>query len=70
MPLLLAAAAFEKVWKLADKLTDSALTMLIDSAITILKISLKICIIYGVVYFSADSMFPGPVDGFTTILPP
>lgn len=70
MPLLLAAAAFEKVWKLADKLTDSALTMLIDSAIAILKISLKICIIYGVVYFSADSMFPGPVDGFTTILPP
>ena len=44
--------------------------MLINSAIDILKISLKIVIIYAVVYFAADKYYPGPEDGFTTILPP
>ena len=70
MPLLIAAAAFEQVWGLAKGLLNSGLKMLIDSAISILKISLKIVIIYAVVYFAADKFYPGPEDGFTTILPP
>lgn len=70
MPLLIAAAAFEQVWGLAKGLLNSGIQMLINSAIDILKISLKIVIIYAVVYFAADKYYPGPEDGFTTILPP
>ena len=70
MPLLLAAVGFEQVWGLAKGLMNSAINMLVNSAVSILKISLKICIIYAIVFFSADSFYPGPQDGFTTILPP
>ena len=70
MPLLLAAVAFEQVWSLAKGIMNSGITMLINSAISILKISLKITIIYAVVYFAADTYFPNPNDGFTSILPP
>ena len=70
MPLLIAAAAFEQVWGLAKGLLNAGIQQLIDSAISILKISLKIVIIYAVVYFAADKFYPGPEDGFTTILPP
>ena len=64
MPVLLAAVAFEQVWALAKGLMNSAISMLVNSAVAILKISLKICIVYAVVYFSATQY------GFTTILPP
>ena len=70
MPLLIAAAAFEQIWSLAKNLLNSAITMLVNSAISILKISLKITIIYAIVYFSADKYYPGPEDNFTSILPP
>ena len=70
MPLLIAATAFEQVWGLAKGLLNSGIKMLIDSAISILKISLKIIIIYAVVYLAADEFYPGPEDGFTSILPP
>ena len=70
MPLLIAAAAFEPIWGLAKNLLNSAIKMLIDSTVSILKISLKIVIIYAIVYFSADRYYPGPEDNFTSILPP
>lgn len=70
MPLFVAAAAFEQVWSMAKKAVNAAITMLINSAISILKICLKISIIFAVVYFSADSFYPGPADGFTSIMPP
>ena len=70
MPLMIAAAAFEQVWSLAKNIMNSAIGILINSAITILKISLKITIIYAVVFFAADKYYPSPEDGFTTILPP
>ena len=72
MPVLIAAAAFEQVWKLAKdaNVMNNAITILINAAVSILKISLKITIIYAVVYFSADNYYPGPEDGFTTIMPP
>lgn len=69
-PLLLASVAFEQVWGLAKGLMNASIKMLIDSAVSILKISLKICIIYAIVFFSADAFYPRPSDGFTTILPP
>ena len=64
MPLLLGALAFEQVWSLAKSVFNTSVNMLINSAVSILKISLKICIVYAVVYFSASQY------GFTTILPP
>lgn len=70
MPLIIAATAFEQVWALAKGVMNSAIKMLIESAVSILKISLKITIIYAVVYFAADTFYPKPADGFTTILPP
>ena len=70
MPILIAAAAFEKVWKIANGLLNKSIDMLVDSAVAIIKISLKIIIIYAIVYFAADEFYPGPEDGFTSILPP
>ena len=70
MPLLLAASAFQEVWKLAKDVMNNAINKLVQSAVSIIKISLKISIIYAVVYFSADSFYPGPTDGFTSIMPP
>ena len=70
MPLLIAAAAFEKVWGLAKGLFDASVGILITSSIKILKISLKITIIYAVVFFAADAYYPSPEDSFTTIMPP
>lgn len=70
MPFMIAATAFEQVWALAKTVMSDAITMLINSAVSILKISLKIIIIYAVVFFAADRFYPGPEDGFTSILPP
>ena len=70
MPLLLAATAFEQVWSLAKTTMNSAIDILINSAVSIIKISLKITIIYAIVYLSADSFYPPRQDGFTSILPP
>ena len=70
MPLLIGAAAFEEVWALAKGLFNTSVDILITSAIAILKISIKISIIFAIVYFSADNYYPSPEDGFTTILPP
>ena len=70
MPFMIAATAFEQVWSLAKNVMNNAITMLINSAVSILKISLKVVIIYAVVFFAADKFYPGPEDGFTSILPP
>lgn len=70
MPLMIAATAFEQVWSLAKNIMNRAIDMLINSAISILKISLKITIIYAIVFFATDNFYPKPADGFTSILPP
>ena len=70
LPIFIAAYAFEPVWKLASGLTTKALNMLVSSAVKIVAISLKIVILYATVSYAADAFFPGPVDGFSTILPP
>ncbi|MBR2286179.1 MAG: hypothetical protein IJ866_01850 [Alphaproteobacteria bacterium] len=70
MPLFIAAYAFEPVWKAASGLVTRAIEMLVSSAVKIVAISLKIVIIYATVSYAADAFFPGPVDGFSTILPP
>lgn len=70
LPLFLAAAAFEPVWKAASGLVDKAIKMLVVSAVTVVAITLKILIIYAVVAFAADEFFPGPSDGYSSIMPP
>ena len=70
MPLFIAAYAFEGVWEIAKNAAGTAIKILLDSVVSIIKISLKTCLVYAVVYFSADSFYPGPMDGFTTIMPP
>lgn len=70
MPLFIAAAAFEPVWKMASNLFTKAIGMLATAAVSIISISLKIIVIYATVSFAADAHFPGPVDGFSTVMPP
>lgn len=70
LPLLLAAAAFEQTWSLASGVVKNAINMLVNSAIKIVGITLKVIIIYAIVAYSADSYFPGPRDGYSAILPP
>ena len=70
MPILIAAAAFDPVWKVASNLFNKSIGMLVTAALSIISISLKIIIIYATVSFAADAHFPGPVDGFSTVMPP
>ncbi len=70
MPLILAAAAFEKTWKLADGVVKNSINMLVKSAVQIVAITLKVIVIYATVSYCADQYFPGPNDGYSAILPP
>ena len=70
MPIFIAAAAFEPVWKVASGLLTKSIGMLASAAVNIVSISLKIIVIYATVSFAADAHFPGPVDGFSTVMPP
>ena len=70
LPLILAAAAFEQTWALAGGVVKNAINMLVKSAVQIVGISLTVIITYAIVSYSADSFFPGPVDGYSAVLPP
>ncbi|MBR1380334.1 MAG: hypothetical protein IJ560_01980 [Alphaproteobacteria bacterium] len=70
LPFLIAAAAFEPVWKMASGLLPQAFDMVVKSAVQIVGITLKTVIIFAAVSFAADEYFPGPRDGFSAILPP
>lgn len=70
LPLLLAAAAFEGVWSKVNSLVNNGISMLVSSAVNIIAITLKVVILYATISFAADTYFPGPMDGYSTILPP
>ena len=71
LPLLIAAAAYEQVWKIASGLFRKALGIVVSAAVSIVSISLKIVLLFAIVYYAADSLFPGPAgDNYTSILPP
>ncbi len=70
MPLIVAAYAFEGTWKIADGVVKGAIDMIIKSAIKIVIITLKVLITYAIIAYAADAYMPGPVDGYTAILPP
>ena len=70
LPLFVAAWAFEKTWKMASGIIGNGIKMLVESAIKVISITLKVVIIYAVTYFATDQFFPGPVDKFSVIMPP
>ena len=69
LPLLLAATAFEGVWAKANNLMTNAVGMLVSAAVKIVAITLKVLVIYATVSYTADMYFPGPVDGYSAMLP-
>lgn len=70
LPLLLAATAFENIWSKASGLMSKAIGMLVSSAVRIVAITLKVLVIYATVSYAADSYFPAPNDGYSSVLPP
>jgi hypothetical protein len=70
LPLIIAAGAFDGTWALAKGVVSNSITMLVKSAVKIVAITLKILIIYATVSFAADQYYPGPLDGYNSILPP
>lgn len=70
LPLILAAAAFEQTWSLASGVIKNSINMLVNSAIQIVRITIKVLITYAIVAYAADAYFPGPRDGYSAILPP
>ncbi len=70
MPLLVASYAFEGTWKMAKGLVSGAITMLVTSAIRIVIITLKILITFAIIEYAADMFMPGPIDNYSSILPP
>ena len=70
LPLIIAAWAFENTWDIAKGVVGKSVEMLVNSAIRIVVITLKIIIMYATVSYAADEFFPGPVDNYTAILPP
>ncbi|MFQ6704389.1 MAG: hypothetical protein ACLRFP_04900 [Alphaproteobacteria bacterium] len=70
LPIFIAAYAFEGAWKLAGGLFDKGINMLINAALKTVVIALKVVIVYATVSYAADSYFPGPIDGYSVMLPP
>ncbi|MCQ2580786.1 MAG: hypothetical protein MJ164_01255 [Alphaproteobacteria bacterium] len=70
LPILIAALAYEKVWKAASGLFRKSLETVIKAAISVVSISLKIALLFAIIFYAADATFPGPVDGYTSVLPP
>ena len=54
----------------ASGVVNGAVKMLIESAVKVVAISLKVVIVYAMVFFAADEFFPGPVDKYSAIFPP
>lgn len=70
LPLILGAVAFEQTWSLASGVVKNAINKLVESAVQIISITLKVILTYAIVAYAADAYFPGPVDGYSAILPP
>ncbi len=70
LPFLLAASAFEKTWSMASRLTGNAINKIVEAAVQTIAITLKVLILYATVSYAADAYFPGPADGYNSIMPP
>ena len=59
LPLIVAASAFEKTWKLSSSALKNSITMLVDSAIKVIGISLKVVILFAIISFTGSEIFRG-----------
>lgn len=59
LPLIVAASAFEKTWNMASSALKNSITMLVDSAIKVIGISLKVIIIFAIISFAGNEIFHG-----------
>ena len=59
LPIFGAATAFEKTWKMAGGVMGKALEMLINAAVKVVAISLKVVILYAIISFAGHEIFPG-----------
>ena len=59
LPLIVAASAFEKTWKMASSALKNSVKMLVESAIKVIGISLKVIIIFAMISFAGHDIFPG-----------
>jgi hypothetical protein len=59
LPLIVAATAFEKTWKMASGVLKKSIDILVESAIKVIAISLKVIILYAVISFAGNEVFPG-----------
>lgn len=70
MPVIIASYAYENVWGVLKGAVGKSLEMLVNCAVRVVAITLKVLIIYAVVSVAADEYYPGPTDGYSAILPP
>lgn len=68
-PIWLAAFAFDKEWPMVGGMTKNAIGILTKAAVKIVGITLQVLILYAMVSYAADAYFPGPVDGYSAIVP-
>ena len=59
LPVIVGATAFEKTWKMASGVLKKSVDMLVESAVKVIAISLKVVIIYAVISFAGNEIFPG-----------
>ena len=59
LPLIVGASAFEKTWKMASGALKNSITMLVDSAIKVIGISLKVIILFAMLSFAGSEIFHG-----------
>lgn len=70
LPVIIASYAYENVWNILKGAVGKSVEMLVNCAVRVVAITLKVLIIYAVVTYAADEYFPGPLDGYSAIFPP
>ena len=70
LPVIIASYAYENVRSLLKGTVGKAVDMLVNCAVRVIAITLKVLIIYAIVAYAADEYFPGPLDGYSVITPP
>ncbi|MDR0967411.1 MAG: hypothetical protein LBL75_01095 [Rickettsiales bacterium] len=70
LPVIVASYAFENVWGVLKGAVGKCIEILINCAVRTIAVTLKVLIIYTIIALAADTYFPGPVDGYSAILPP
>jgi hypothetical protein len=70
LPVIIAGYAYENVWGVLKGAVGKSVEILVNCAVRVVAIALKVIIIYSVVTYAADEYFPGPADGYSAIFPP